>query len=46
MTEIHEYNMALLSVNRKSEAIPVSSVVSLGTGEFDFKFYSIDVFSQ
>lgn len=32
MTEIHEYNMALLSVNRKKEAVPVSSVVSLGTG--------------
>lgn len=32
MTEIHEYNMALLSVNRKSEAVPVSIVVSLGTG--------------
>jgi calcium-independent phospholipase A2 len=32
ITEIHEYNMALQSVNRKSEAIPVSIVVSLGTG--------------
>lgn len=32
MTEIHEYNMALLSVNRRNEAVPVSSVVALGTG--------------
>lgn len=32
MTEIHEYNMALLSVNRKNEAVSVSIVVSLGTG--------------
>lgn len=32
MTEIHEYNMALHSVNRKSEIVPVSVVVSLGTG--------------
>lgn len=32
MTEIHEYNMALMSVNRMSEAIPVSTVMSLGTG--------------
>lgn len=32
LTEIHEYNMALMSVNRKSEAVPVSVVVSLGTG--------------
>lgn len=32
ITEIHEYNMALLSVNRKSEAVPTSIVVSLGTG--------------
>lgn len=32
MTEIHEYNMALHSVGRKSEAIPLSVVVSLGTG--------------
>lgn len=32
MTEIHEYNMALHSVNRKQEAVPVSIVVSLGTG--------------
>jgi calcium-independent phospholipase A2 len=32
MTEIHEYNMALMSVNRKNENVPISSVVSLGTG--------------
>lgn len=32
LTEIHEYNMALHSVNRKQEAVPVSIVVSLGTG--------------
>lgn len=32
LTEIHEYNMALMSVNRKAEAVPVSVVVSLGTG--------------
>ncbi|KAG5681964.1 hypothetical protein PVAND_011364 [Polypedilum vanderplanki] len=32
MTEIHEYNMALYSVNRKNEAVPLSIVVSLGTG--------------
>lgn len=28
MTEIHEYNMALQSVNRKNESVPVSIVVS------------------
>ncbi|XP_014090407.1 85/88 kDa calcium-independent phospholipase A2 [Bactrocera oleae] len=32
MTEIHEYNMALRSVGREKEAVPVSIVVSLGTG--------------
>lgn len=32
ITEIHEYNTALLSVNRKQEAVPVNIVVSLGTG--------------
>lgn len=32
MTEIHEYNMALHSVSRKAEIVPVSTVVSLGTG--------------
>lgn len=28
ITEIHEYNTALLSVNRKQEAVPVNIVVS------------------
>jgi calcium-independent phospholipase A2 len=28
LTEIHEYNMALHSVNRKNEAVPVSIVVN------------------
>lgn len=32
LTEIHEYNMALMSLNRNSEVVPVSVVVSLGTG--------------
>lgn len=32
MTEIHEYNMALRSVGREKEAVPVSVVLSLGTG--------------
>lgn len=32
LTEIHEYNMALMSVNRNEEVVPVSVVVSLGTG--------------
>ncbi|XP_067644660.1 85/88 kDa calcium-independent phospholipase A2 isoform X2 [Eurosta solidaginis] len=32
LTEIHEYNMALRSVDREKEAVPVSIVVSLGTG--------------
>lgn len=32
LTEVHEYNMALHSVNRKSEIVPISVVVSLGTG--------------
>lgn len=32
MTEIHEYNMALTSVGREKEAVPLSVVVSLGTG--------------
>lgn len=32
MTEIHEYNMALHSVGRREEIVPVSVVVSLGTG--------------
>lgn len=45
MTEIHEYNMALLSVNRKTEAVPLSSVVSLGTGLIPVtELKEIDVF--
>ncbi|XP_073841734.1 85/88 kDa calcium-independent phospholipase A2-like isoform X2 [Musca autumnalis] len=32
MTEIHEYNMALRSVGRENEVVPVSVVVSIGTG--------------
>ncbi|CAO1408014.1 unnamed protein product [Diamesa serratosioi] len=45
MTEIHEYNMALRSVNRKSEAVPLSIVVSLGTGLIPVtELKQIDVF--
>lgn len=45
MTEIHEYNMALHSVSRKSEIIPVSIVVSLGTGLIPVtELKDIDVF--
>lgn len=45
MTEIHEYNMALHSVERKPEAIPVSVVVSLGTGLIPVtELKGIDVF--
>lgn len=32
MTEIHEYNLALKSKGRDREIIPLSTVVSLGTG--------------
>jgi calcium-independent phospholipase A2 len=32
LTEVHEYNMAMRSVGRESEAAPLSLVVSLGTG--------------
>ncbi|XP_072748411.1 85/88 kDa calcium-independent phospholipase A2 isoform X1 [Anoplolepis gracilipes] len=32
MTEIHEYNLALKATNREKEVIPLSVVVSLGTG--------------
>lgn len=32
MTEIHEYNLALKAVGRGRQAIPLSMVVSLGTG--------------
>lgn len=45
MTEIHEYNMALHSVGRKSEIIPLSVVVSLGTGLIPVtELKDIDVF--
>lgn len=45
MTEIHEYNMALHSVERKSEIVPVSVVVSLGTGMIPVtELKDIDVF--
>lgn len=45
MTEIHEYNMALHSVSRKSEIVPVSIVVSLGTGLIPVtELKDIDVF--
>ncbi|XP_055689252.1 85/88 kDa calcium-independent phospholipase A2 isoform X2 [Lutzomyia longipalpis] len=45
MTEIHEYNMALRSVGREKEAIPVSVVVSLGTGMIPVtELKEIDVF--
>ncbi|XP_003702751.1 calcium-independent phospholipase A2 VIA [Megachile rotundata] len=32
ITEIHEYNLALKASGRESEAVPLSLVVSLGTG--------------
>ncbi|KAL7735011.1 hypothetical protein ACLKA6_011274 [Drosophila palustris] len=45
MTEIHEYNMALRSSGRESEAVPVSVVVSLGTGHIPVtELKDIDVF--
>lgn len=45
MAEIHEYNMALHSVNRKTEIIPLSIVVSLGTGLIPVtELENIDVF--
>ncbi|XP_075164146.1 calcium-independent phospholipase A2 VIA isoform X1 [Haematobia irritans] len=45
MTEIHEYNMALRSVGRESEAVPVSVVVSIGTGLIPVtELKDIDVF--
>lgn len=45
MTEIHEYNMALHSVNRKPEIMPVSVVISLGTGLIPVtELKDIDVF--
>lgn len=46
MTEIHEYNMALKAVGRVNETIPLSLVVSLGTGCIPTTFIlkEIDVF--
>ncbi|XP_041449949.1 85/88 kDa calcium-independent phospholipase A2 isoform X1 [Drosophila obscura] len=45
MTEIHEYNMALRSSGREAEAIPVSAVISLGTGHIPVtELKDIDVF--
>lgn len=45
MTEIHEYNMALRSVGRTKEVVPVSMVVSLGTGLIPVtQIKEIDVF--
>lgn len=45
MTEIHEYNMALHSVDRRKEIVPVSVVVSLGTGLIPVtELKGIDVF--
>lgn len=45
MTEIHELNMALHSVGRQSEAAPVTTVVSLGTGLIPVtELKGIDVF--
>lgn len=32
MTEIHEYNLALKSKGKDHEIVPLSTVVSLGTG--------------
>ncbi|CAO1329944.1 unnamed protein product [Diamesa hyperborea] len=32
MTEIHEHNLALQSIGREDEVVPLSCVVSLGTG--------------
>lgn len=45
MTEIHEYNMAMQSVGRKSESVPVSVCISLGTGLIPVtELKEIDVF--
>lgn len=45
MTEIHELNMALHSVGRRDEIVPMSIVVSLGTGLIPVtELKGIDVF--
>lgn len=45
MTEIHEYNMALRSLGQDSDAVPISTVVSLGTGLIPVtELKEIDVF--
>ncbi|XP_035721623.1 85/88 kDa calcium-independent phospholipase A2-like [Vespa mandarinia] len=45
ITEIHEYNLALKAVKRESEVIPLSLVVSLGTGLIPVEpLTDIDVF--
>ncbi|KAI4499538.1 hypothetical protein M0802_005434 [Mischocyttarus mexicanus] len=45
MTEIHEYNLALKAVRRETEVVPLSLVVSLGTGLIPVEpLTEIDVF--
>lgn len=45
ITEIHEYNLALKAVRRESEVVPLSLVVSLGTGLIPVEpLTDIDVF--
>lgn len=46
MTEMHEYNMALKAISRGNEVVPLSLVVSLGTGCIPTTFIlkEIDVF--
>lgn len=45
LTEIHEYNLALKAMGREKEIIPVTVVVSLGTGQIPVKSLNdIDIF--
>ncbi|XP_043505074.1 85/88 kDa calcium-independent phospholipase A2 [Polistes fuscatus] len=45
ITEIHEYNLALKAVRRESEVVPLSLVISLGTGLIPVEpLTAIDVF--
>lgn len=45
MTEIHEYNLALEANNRSSEIVPLSLVVSLGTGAIPLSpLVNVDVY--